>query len=156
MIVLHPSFKLTYFERLDWPQDWVLDASAIARQHWQRFKPFNSESSPEHDTPVSLHFLFEYPHFNPHANSLPRRTKCLNPTLSILSWRSSRHPSWPPQGQATSMIVISLTLVPPWMTHFFGGCRTAGCTPTSPNSLYPFTLFQVRSLPLTFLQNSFD
>ncbi|KAF9059143.1 hypothetical protein BDP27DRAFT_1239371, partial [Rhodocollybia butyracea] len=46
-IVLHPSFKLTYFSRLNWPEDWIREAKNVTRNAWvSRYKPASSEPAP--------------------------------------------------------------------------------------------------------------
>lgn len=55
-LVLHPSFKLSYFEKAEWPQLWINDALSIARTHWARFKPTGAARVAQ--APVSPPFMF--------------------------------------------------------------------------------------------------
>lgn len=39
MVVLHPSYKTTYFSRLSWSETWINDAIKVTRDSWMRYKP---------------------------------------------------------------------------------------------------------------------
>ncbi|KAE9402081.1 hypothetical protein BT96DRAFT_1017805 [Gymnopus androsaceus JB14] len=44
-MILHPSFKLEYFKRLQWPQGWISDAIDIACKAWEgQYKPKESST----------------------------------------------------------------------------------------------------------------
>lgn len=39
LLVLYPSYKTTYFERLKWSKSWIDKALRITREAWKHFKP---------------------------------------------------------------------------------------------------------------------
>jgi hypothetical protein len=44
-MILHPSYKLTYFRRLHWLDEWVDNAVRITREAWERYKPAESNGT---------------------------------------------------------------------------------------------------------------
>lgn len=57
--MLHPSFKLEYFRKADWPDTWVQEALDITRAAWERrYKPVGGAAPPQStvDTPIFLSF----------------------------------------------------------------------------------------------------
>ncbi|KAJ3710571.1 hypothetical protein C8R42DRAFT_596926 [Lentinula raphanica] len=45
--VLHPSYKLKYFNDANWPQPWIDSAVAVTQETWERtFKPTELHSVP--------------------------------------------------------------------------------------------------------------
>ncbi|PIL25420.1 hypothetical protein GSI_13310 [Ganoderma sinense ZZ0214-1] len=40
MLILHPAFKLVYFRKAEWPEDWIDEARALATEEWtSHYKP---------------------------------------------------------------------------------------------------------------------
>ncbi|KAI1787165.1 hypothetical protein LXA43DRAFT_896664, partial [Ganoderma leucocontextum] len=39
-MILHPAFKLSYFHKADWPEDWIKEARRLIVDEWtSRYKP---------------------------------------------------------------------------------------------------------------------
>lgn len=52
-LVLHPSLKLTYFQRLSWEKEWVNAAIAVTKNAWDRFKPLTPPPAPASQTEIA-------------------------------------------------------------------------------------------------------
>lgn len=50
-LVLHPSYKTTYFDRLNWDKLWIEEALRITCEAWKRFKPSGNVSPNESRQP---------------------------------------------------------------------------------------------------------
>ncbi|KAJ3833744.1 hypothetical protein F5878DRAFT_546014, partial [Lentinula raphanica] len=60
-IILHPSLKLEYFIKANWPQQWIDTAVQVTRETWERtFKPSQptNEPVPSQDLPVRRFDIF--------------------------------------------------------------------------------------------------
>lgn len=51
IIVLHPSYKTTYFTRLSWSRTWINEAIKVTRDSWKAYKPLATTS--ESQTPAA-------------------------------------------------------------------------------------------------------
>lgn len=59
MIVLHPSFKLEYFRKAGWSDEWIAEAVTVTREHWERrYKP--SEPTAVDSAMVCDFFLIKF------------------------------------------------------------------------------------------------
>jgi len=65
-VVLHPKYKLTYFQSKKWPEEWVDAARLVLREQWMTYyKPSDSEelgsqSSTSNAESVSSTRILEY------------------------------------------------------------------------------------------------
>ncbi|KAE9402040.1 hypothetical protein BT96DRAFT_817004, partial [Gymnopus androsaceus JB14] len=58
-MILHPSFKLEYFRKAGWSDEWIAEAVTVTREHWERrYKP--SEPTAVDSATVRDFFLIKF------------------------------------------------------------------------------------------------
>ncbi|KAE9393110.1 hypothetical protein BT96DRAFT_1052452, partial [Gymnopus androsaceus JB14] len=60
-MVLHPSFKLSYFRRLNWQEQWIQDAVHVTWNAWTQLKPMVPSSAAPQTEEASVRILFIIP-----------------------------------------------------------------------------------------------
>lgn len=61
LLVLHPAFKLTYFRKRRWPEEWIEAATNLVKEEWTKnYKPAALEivSAPKSSEVFCLFLLY--------------------------------------------------------------------------------------------------
>lgn len=53
-IVLHPKFKLTYFNKENWESEWIDTARQLLREEWNKYYKPTIDPSFLDDSPVAM------------------------------------------------------------------------------------------------------